>query len=34
MKDRPAEPFGEKDYRKAEKEAKEARCFYANAVTA
>ena len=29
-----AEPFGEEDYRKAEKEMKEARCCYADAMTA
>ena len=29
-----AEPFGEEDYRKAEKELKEARCCYADAMTA
>ncbi len=29
-----AEPFGEADYRKAEKELKEARCCYADAMTA
>ena len=29
-----AEPFGEEDYRKAEKELKEARCCYADALTA
>ncbi len=29
-----AEPFGEEDYRKAEKELKEARCCYAEAMTA
>ena len=34
LRDKLAQPFGEADYRKAEKELKEARCCYAEAMTA